>query len=368
MDEAQARRELRTALKGRRRQQVGALVLVGAVLLGSLAGAIAETVVAGRISSMAALPLIYAAMMVVLGRLYFRRVDTEAELVRCRVVHPYGVGGVGLRIRRPDGALLAITLSDDKGAVVNEGDDVWCLDPKEGRPLAGVRWNPVLRRGEVVMGIGRSRLVVPPGALPAALARDFTAHGPHDTPQDRLHDEDPGSSPLGSSPLGSAPLGSAPLGSSHAGSSHPGPVGRPSPRPLAIKPLGPPPPTPPDGIDEHQARAALAAPPPSRLPSRRTSPTPPDVPLQVVTIVSAPPSPYAPRRAQITVRRATGESFSWETTLQRWPTAGSTAWATPLADGQPARLVLPTPAGDVVVAEPHGPARPAASAEPPQHG
>ena len=315
------------------------MVLVGSLLLGTLVGAAAEFAAEGRVGSMAVLPLVYAALIVVLRRLYIRRVDTGAELVRCRVVHPYGVGGAGLRIRCPDGALLAVALSDDKGAAVSEGDDLWCHDPQEGRPLTGVRWNPVLGRGEAVMGIGRSRLVVPPGAVPAALARDLS---PPAGPQDRLLGEVTGS-PAARPPGAASP--SAP------------------PRPLAIKPLGPPPPPRPDGIDEQQARAALAARLPSRWPGRRALPATPDVPLEVVTVTSPPPSPYAPRRGQVTVRRATGDSFAWETTLQRWPTAGSTVWATPVAESQQVRLFVPTPAGDILVAEPHGPARPEAASE-----
>lgn len=250
--------------------------------------------------------MVYGAVAYAIWRFGLRPLDTSGPLVRCRVVHPYGVAGRGLRIRRPDGAILAVALADDKGAAVDAGDEVWCVDPREGRRLLGVRWNPVLLRGEAIVGTTAPRLVIPPGAVPRSMLSRAV--------QDQLpgaHDRR---------------------------------------RPLVIAPLGPPPPEPPDGVDERQARVGLAH-------GKLRSATAPDVPLEIVTIDSEPPSAYAPRRADVTVRRADGTRLTWSVTMEHWPAMGTSAWSTRAATGEQVRLVVPTPAGDVVVVEPHEPAR-----------
>lgn len=146
-------------------------------------------------------------------------------------------------------------------------------------------------------------------------------------------------------PPGAVPKGLSPRGVQD--------VITPPPRPLAIRPLGLPPPEPPDGIDENQARAALRG-------GKGAGGAGGDVaPLAVVTIDSAPPSAYAARRGEIVVGRRDGARFTWAVTIDRWPALGSTAWATPVGEENRVRLVLPTPAGDVVVVEPHEAARPA---------
>lgn len=315
MDEQRARRELRAALKRRRAQQRLTLGLLAGIALASLVIAGISMARHRAFSGEQLLPLIYGGLLYVVWRLAGPSMDTRGELVACRVVHPHGMDGRGLRIRRPDGALLAVPFVADK-TMLNTGDEVWFVAPQDGRRLIGVTWDPLLGRGQPVTSALAARLVVPPGAVPGGA-------------------------------LGAAP------------------------EPLAIRPLGPPPLPMPDGIDERQARAALAqqrwlgrlgrsARPGQLARSRSRAVTPPDVPLEVVAVDGDPPSAYAPRTGPIVVRRADGTRLTWPVTLQTWPARGSTAWATRVSEGEHVRLVVPTPAGDVVVVEPGGPATPAA--------
>ena len=347
MDEQQARRELRAALKRRRLQQRFALGLLGVVFLGSLIAAGVSYAQEGAFRGEQLLPLIYGAMFLLMWRIT-RRMDASGALVVCRVVHPYGVGGRGLRIRLPDGALLDASLADDKGAVLNAGDQVWFANPRPGQRLIGVAWDRFQQRGEPVVSVTPARLVVPAGAVPSVFGPDVV--------QDALGSgagSRPGS--VAGSGAGSPPgsLSGAPSGS--VAGARPGQP----PRPLAIRPLGPPPLPCPDGIDESQARAAL------RSADGRRAVTPPDVPLEIVTIDSPPPSAYAPRRADITIRRADGTRLTWPVTMERWPDRGSTAWATRGEAGESIRLVAPTSAGDVVVIDPLAPASQAPTSQAP---
>lgn len=316
VDEQQARRELRTALKRRRRQQWGALGLLIALVIGS--GVVAATSYAaqGTFSGEQLLPLFYGALTVVVWRAFLRPTDLTGPLVACRVAHPSGTGGTGLRFRRPDGALLGVRLSDDKGAPLNPGDELWLVDPREGRRVIGFTWNRLLQRSEPVASVTPARLLLPPGSVPRAYA--------YHAPQDSLPAASPRETP---------------------------------PRPMAIRPLGPPPLATPDGIDEDQARWAL------RHGVRGKAAPPREVPLEVVTVDSPPPSPYASRTQPITVRRADGRRSTWTVTMDTWPERGSTAWAGRVdggdGDGERVWLVVPTCVGDVLVVAPRGPARPA---------
>ncbi|GAB78653.1 hypothetical protein SAMN05421595_2306 [Austwickia chelonae] len=314
MDERHVRAVLRRAVTQRRRLTVaGAIPLIGAALTAAVYGG--NLLLGGDPSAvdLALWPTVTATAAATCAGMWRSGrapVDLDAPLTRCVVVRPPRAGQRGLRVRRPDGAILEIPLTVAKGSTsLRAGDDLWAVSCQDGQPFAALRWDQALGSGLFVRGLRRARMVLPPSA----------------SPQDGV-------------PMvrGREVVGAG------------GGIGL--RRPLAIAPLTPAQEwIPPEAIDETQARALLDR---ERRSPLAAPDIPPDAPLGLVRVLTARRTASSSTKGEVWVQRPGGDEFGWKARTDAWPGADTTAWATRVADGLYVYLVAVTSTGDVVLVRP----------------